>query len=71
MFSNLAGWHLLIILAVLALAAVWVLAFVSIARADGISGAERAIWVLVVLIVPVVGAVLWFAIGRPRLGRAG
>lgn len=66
MLSNLSAWHLLIVLMVLAVTAVWVWAFISIARADSVSGTERAVWVLIVIVAPLLGALLWFAIGRGR-----
>lgn len=31
----------------------------------------KALWLLIVLIVPVVGPLLWFAMGRPKQARSG
>lgn len=61
-FANLSGWHLLI------LAVVWIIPFlvavVSIARNRVASGTAKAVWVLIVLLFPWLGLILWFAIGR-------
>ncbi len=68
MFSNLSGGHLLIILAIVAVMVLFVVALVSIARADRATGVERALWILIVLLFPLLGPILWFAVGRPRAG---
>lgn len=70
MLSNLAGWHVLILAVVLAAVVLWVIALVSIARSDRSTGTERAVWILIVIVAPVVGAILWFAIG-PRMRSGG
>ncbi|WP_438352943.1 PLDc N-terminal domain-containing protein [Microbacterium sp. CJ88] len=61
MVSGLAGWHLLILLA---LVIPFVLAAVSIARNRATTGTAKAVWVLVILLFPLVGAILWFLVGR-------
>lgn len=62
MLGNLSGWHLLI------LSVVWIIPFVitviSIARNQAASGTAKAVWVLVTLLFPWLGLVLWFTIGR-------
>jgi hypothetical protein len=58
---GLGVWHLLIIVA---LALPFIFAAVSIARSTTASGLEKAVWVLIVLAFPLLGPVLWFAIGR-------
>ena len=47
-----------------------VLALVQIARTSELSSTGRAIWVLIVLFVPIVGPVVWFSIGRRSLVSA-
>ena len=47
-----------------------VLALVQIARTPELSSTGRAIWVLIVLFVPIVGPVVWFSIGRRSLVSA-
>lgn len=65
MMSNLTGWHALILVGVLLLTVLpFILAIVSIARTRLSSGAETAVWVLIVVVAPLLGAILWFAIGR-------
>lgn len=59
--SNLTGWHLILLLVLIL---PFVLAVVSIARNRTASGLEKAVWVLIVLAFPLVGALLWFVIGR-------
>lgn len=68
MIGNLAGWHLLIVLILLI---PFILAVVSIARSRTASGVEKAVWVLIVLLFPLIGAILWFVIGRRASRGAG
>jgi threonine/homoserine/homoserine lactone efflux protein len=42
----------------------FVVAIIDIARSRHLSGLARAVWVLIALAFPLVGAALWFAIGR-------
>ncbi|GAA2983991.1 hypothetical protein GCM10010460_20010 [Microbacterium terrae] len=62
MHGNLSGWHLII------LAVIWIIPFVvtvvSIARNRVASGTAKAVWVLIALLVPWIGLILWFTIGR-------
>lgn len=53
----------------LALAAFVVAALVSIVRSPSYTPALKALWVLGIIAVPLIGAVLWFAIGRKGPGR--
>lgn len=48
---------------------VFLSALVDILRRQGIDGVTRLTWVLVVLVLPLVGAVLWFVL-RSRFGTA-
>jgi len=60
--GNLNGWHLII------LSVVWIIPFVftvvSIARDRVVSGTAKAVWVLIALLFPWLGFILWFTIGR-------
>ncbi|KQM83919.1 hypothetical protein ASE68_12505 [Agromyces sp. Leaf222] len=62
MFGNLTGWHLII------LSVIWIIPLVvtvvSIARDQVASGTARAVWVLIALLFPWLGLILWFTIGR-------
>jgi hypothetical protein len=69
MSDSFFGWHLLLILPMIAAAVLWFVAIWSIAKAELISGTERAVWILIVIVAPFLGAVLWFAIGRRRPAR--
>ena len=42
----------------------FVVVLIDIARSRHLSGLARAVWVLIALAFPLVGAVLWFVIGR-------
>jgi hypothetical protein len=48
----------------------FVAALVDILRRAGMDAATRLVWVVVVLLLPLVGAVLWFAL-RSRYAGAG
>lgn len=41
-----------------------VTALVQVARAPRLEPVVRAVWVLIILVAPVLGAVAWFAIGQ-------
>lgn len=58
---NIGGWELVIAAIFIAL---FVAAIVSIGSHKGASGLEKAIWVLIALLFPVIGPILWFAIGK-------
>lgn len=59
------GASLTMVVMVAAMAAIvvlWVVAFVQVARAR-MDQTAKAIWVLIIIIAPVIGAAAWFAIG--------
>jgi hypothetical protein len=62
MLGGLTVWHLLILLALV----IWIVALVQIARSKGTAGAIVG-WIAVVTLLPVVGPIIWFAIGRRTL----
>ncbi|MFB2584601.1 PLDc N-terminal domain-containing protein [Herbiconiux liukaitaii] len=70
MFASFDGSHLVIILLSIAAFVLFIAALISIIRAPRASAAERVIWVLVVLILPLLGSIVWFAVGR-RFATAG
>jgi hypothetical protein len=51
----------------------WVWSIVDIALIDSrrVRGIPKAGWIVLVIILPVVGAILWFVLGRERLSAAG
>ena len=54
-------WTLLALVAIVA----WVVALVDmVRRSDQLARGQLAAWVLIVVILPVVGTVLYFALGR-------
>lgn len=66
MLQNFSAWHLVLIVVMVGLALLVVSAIVSISRADYKSGTEQAVWILIVVIAPLLGALIWFAVGRRR-----
>lgn len=62
MLSGFTGWHLIILSIVFFIP--FVLAAVSIARSRTAIGTEKAVWVLLIVLFPLIGPVLWFVIGR-------
>ncbi|HEY5222045.1 MAG TPA: PLDc N-terminal domain-containing protein [Microbacteriaceae bacterium] len=63
MFAGLTGWHVIFLLFMILPFVLWIIAIVQIARTPA-SGTAIAVWILIVTLVPLVGAILWFAIGR-------
>ena len=67
MFIGLTGWHVMIVLSFWIVPFVlWVVALVQIAKSKAAAGPVVA-WVVIVTLIPIVGAILWFAIGRRSL----
>jgi hypothetical protein len=62
-FSGLTGWHIMFLLFLVVPVVLWLIALVQIAHTRA-SGGALAAWILIVTLVPLVGAILWFAIGR-------
>ncbi|MET1052183.1 MAG: PLD nuclease N-terminal domain-containing protein [Mycetocola sp.] len=66
MTSGLGGWHLLIVLFWLVIAAgavtLWAIALMQISRSL-LEETAKAVWVLIVIIAPVLGALAWFFVG--------
>jgi Phospholipase_D-nuclease N-terminal len=54
------GWIVLIVLALR-----------QIFTSPGLSDTNRLLWVLIVLLAPVVGTLVWFFVGRNRTGSLG
>lgn len=63
MFSGLAGWHVLILMVWLVPLVLWIVALVQIAQSRAEAGPTIG-WIAVVTLVPLVGPILWFALGR-------
>ncbi|WP_066043144.1 PLDc N-terminal domain-containing protein [Herbiconiux solani] len=66
MFGEFNFGHVIVLLLILASVVLWIAALVSIVRADRLTATERVIWILVVIIIPLIGSIGWFAFGRPR-----
>ena len=51
----------------------WVWSIVDIVLIDArrVRGLPKPGWIVIVIVLPVVGAVLWFILGRERLSAAG
>ena len=65
--SQVWGWVVLVVGALIALglAALVIGALVSLYRAEA-DGTTKAVWVLIVVMAPLLGAALWFVIGRSQ-----
>lgn len=62
----------LLVIALVVAVALTVFAVVDVAYFDRlrVRGVPKGVWIVVILLVPVVGALLWFFVGRgPRGGR--
>lgn len=56
---------LIVVIAVVAYLTLAILALTQIARTDFTDASTRVLWILVVLIAPFIGSIVWFAVGRP------
>lgn len=71
MLSGLTGWHVMVVLSFWIVPFVlWLIALVQIAKSKAAAGPVVA-WVVLVTLIPVVGAIVWFAIGRRSLREGG
>jgi hypothetical protein len=59
--SNLVGGILLVLIAI-----TWVVALVDLVRRPDLSGGKRLAWALLIIILPLIGTVVYFAL-RPTL----
>ncbi len=68
MFVNFNGWHLLILTFVLFVIpfTLWIIALVQIAASKAAAGPTVG-WIAITTLIPWVGAILWFTIGRKSL----
>jgi len=58
------GGALLLGVIVLALLALFIAALVSILRTPRLSGGGKLLWIVIVLVFPLLGSIVWFAFGR-------
>jgi hypothetical protein len=65
MFGNLGVSELILILFVLLPTVLWIVALIDIVKSD-FQGYNKIIWVLVVIFLPVIGAILYFVIGKSQ-----
>lgn len=50
---------------------IWVLALIEIVRSEFQSKDERLIWLLIVILLPFIGTILYFAMGRKQRLETG
>ncbi|WP_434316857.1 PLD nuclease N-terminal domain-containing protein [Leifsonia sp. P73] len=71
MLYGLTGWHVMVVLSFWIVPFVlWLIALVQIAKSKAAAGPVVA-WVVLVTLIPLVGAIVWFAIGRRSLRESG
>ncbi|WP_120522884.1 PLD nuclease N-terminal domain-containing protein [Arthrobacter celericrescens] len=60
------------VIAVILVLLVFVYGLVDVIRTDGryVRGISKPAWIVVMVVLPVLGAILWFIFGRPYGGRA-
>jgi hypothetical protein len=56
----------LFLILALTLVTVWAIALIQISRA-GLDPTAKAVWVLIVIVAPFLGVILWWLIGRPSV----
>lgn len=61
-----AGYDVIWTIAIVLVASLAVVAMAQLVRAKHVRGTEAAIWVLVILALPVVGPAAWFAVRPDR-----
>lgn len=66
MFSGLVGWHVLILGMFVIPFILWLIAVIQIAATRAAAGPTVG-WLILVTLAPLLGAILWFTIGRRSL----
>ncbi|MFF9562251.1 PLD nuclease N-terminal domain-containing protein [Leifsonia sp. NPDC014704] len=66
MFSGLVGWHVLILGMFVIPFILWLIAVIQIAAMRAAAGPTVG-WLILVTLAPLLGAILWFTIGRRSL----
>jgi hypothetical protein len=68
MFAALLGgmFGLLFLLIALAAFVFWIWMLIHAISNNGLTGTERIVWVLVVFFLHVLGALIYFFVGRPK-----
>ena len=65
MFLSLSAMHLIIVSVFLFLPTLlWIIALVDILKSNFKDSNNKILWVLVVILLPVIGSVLYFMIGK-------
>ena len=66
--GSIVGLLLLLVVAVIGLAcfAFWLWMLIHAIKNKGLTDTEKIIWVLVILFVHVLGALIYFFVGRPK-----
>jgi hypothetical protein len=67
MFGAVGG--LLTVVLGLATFAFWLWMLIDALTNKGLVGTEKIVWVLVVILLPCVGSLIYFFVGRPKAGR--
>jgi hypothetical protein len=65
-FAGLTGWHTIIVLFVFLLP--WLISVIQIGRSKA-PATPVVVWLLLVTLIPVIGPILWLAVGRASLRR--
>lgn len=63
-------FHLFISVFCLLASVLWIWAFLDIIRLSKNSHEAPAPWFLIILLFPVIGSIIFFQVGRPRMKRA-
>ncbi len=66
MLGGLTGWHFIILVVLFFIP--WLLSVIQIGRTKA-PATPVVVWLLVVTLLPLVGPILWFAVGRTSLRR--
>ena len=65
MSSSFIGWNIIAVLLMAGAAVLWIIALLQIAKSL-LDSTAKAIWVLIVVVAPFLGALAWFFIGAQQ-----
>ena len=62
----LGGFEIILIVVALAITVFWIWMLVSAVQNKGVSAGEKIAWVVVIVLLHLLGAILYFFIGHPK-----
>lgn len=71
LFGMPGGWELIIMLLVIGLPSIiWLWALIDVLKSEFTNSSNKIIWILLIIFLPLLGAILYLAVGRGQKIKA-